>query len=132
MRQRAIVFVCLLAVASLFLLSIRFLKAPQRSLNVDGFPLIRAGMLQSEVEELLGGPPGNYGRYAGGSSWMTCEGCVVPPGSTEKLWCDDRHRFEIYFDGAGRVVGIHRRAGYSQGPPLSSNWIDKIMAWLGL
>ena len=132
MRRRTILVVCLLAVASLAFVGLKFLRAPQRTLNVDSFPLIRAGMLQSEVEELLGGPPGNYGRYARGTSEMTCEDYLAPAGSTEKLWCDDGHRFEIYFDGAGRVVGIHRRAGYSQGPPIARNWFERVLIWLGL
>ena len=132
MRRRTTLVVALLLVVSLSLLALRFLQVPQRSLKVDGFPLIRVGMLQSEVEDLLGGPPGNYGRYARGCSRMTCEGYFAPAGSTEKVWCDDGHRFEIYLDGAGRVVGIHRRASYSQGPPIASNWFDQLLLWLGL
>jgi hypothetical protein len=40
-----------------------------------------------------------------------------PPGSVERIWCDDSTRFEIYFDAQGRVVGHHERAGYQQAPP---------------
>ena len=131
MGRRTTLAVCLLGVASLVLVGSRYLEVPHRSLKVDNFPLVRVGMPQAEVEDLLGGPPGNYGRYAGGS-WMTAEGYLAPLGSTEKIWCDDGHRFEIYFDGAERVVGIHRRAGYGQRPPISSNWFDKLLRRLGL
>jgi len=130
MARRKTLAVCLVAVASLTLLASRFLEVPHRSLRVDNFPLIRVGMPQAEVEDLLGGPPGNYGRYAPGM--MTAEGYLAPLGSTEKIWYDDCHRFEIYFDGAERVVGIHRRASYRQVPPTSSNWFDKLLRRLGL
>jgi hypothetical protein len=94
-------------------------------LAAENYPLIRVGMSQAEVEGLLGGPPGNYGRYAGGQSEMTAEGYWPPPGSVERIWCDDGNRFEICFDAGGRVVGHHRRAGYSQTPgegPLVRLW----------
>src|SRR5262245_4843878 len=37
---------------------------PRRVLNVEAFPLVQVGMTQDEVEALLGGPPGNYGRHS--------------------------------------------------------------------
>jgi hypothetical protein len=37
-----------------------------RQLNRDGFDQIQLGMSQAEVEALLGGPPGDYGRYRWG------------------------------------------------------------------
>ena len=87
-------------------------------LRVENYPEVRVGLSQAEVEELLGGPPGNYGRYARvGESMVTCEGYLVPPSSVEQIWCDDSTRFEIYFDERGRVVGHHKRAGYQQTPP---------------
>jgi hypothetical protein len=73
-------------------------------------------MTQAEMEQLLGGPPGNYSRYSNGRSLMTFEDYIDPPGSIEKIWCDDSHRFEIRFDINGRVVSFHQRASYSQSP----------------
>jgi hypothetical protein len=61
----------------------------------------------------LGGPLGNYGENEDGGI-MTLEMYVAPPGSKEKIWCDDNNRFEIYFDVNGVVVGHHKRAGYDQ------------------
>jgi hypothetical protein len=103
----------------------------QARLNVEGFKHIRNGLTWAEVEELLGGPPGNYGRYAGGMSKMTMEGYLAPPGSIEQIWCDDTNRFEIYFDANDRVVGFHRRAGFLQEPPPARNWLDQLRIWLG-
>jgi hypothetical protein len=74
-------------------------------------------MSQAEVEALLGGPPGNYGRYLRGKASMTTEGVIAPPGSVERVWCDDSNRLEVYFDGQGRMVGYHKRASYRQMPP---------------
>jgi hypothetical protein len=100
---------------------------PGRRLAHENYPLVRLGMSQAEVEELLGGPPGNYGRYANGKSMMTLEGYIPPAGAAERVWCDDSNRLEIYFDAEGRVVGHHRRAVYSQsaseGP---SGWLRRM------
>ncbi len=81
---------------------------------------IRVGMTQAEVEELLGGPPGNYGGFVwyvlqlGG--WMSMEGYMRPPDSVERIWNDDDSRLEIYFNAEGRVTGHHERAKYQQAP----------------
>lgn len=90
----------------------------------DNFPQVRLGMTQAEVETLLGGPPGNYGRHRNGLTMMTDEESIDPPGSLERVWCDDAHRFEIHFDAKGIVVGTHRRAGYWQSPP------EDFLAWI--
>jgi hypothetical protein len=47
---------------------------------------------------------------------MTMEGGHQGPYFSEKcIWCDDTHRFEIYFD-EGKVISLHKRAGYEQFP----------------
>jgi len=103
-------------------------------LRVENYPQVRGGLSLTEVEELLGGPPGNYGRYAYGSAMMTCEGYSVPPGSVERIWCDDAARFEIYFDTQGRVVGLHQRARYEQFPSggLLTELLGRVSRLLGL
>jgi hypothetical protein len=98
--------------------------APRRRLAVENFAHVRMGMTLAEVEALLGGPPGNYGRFTDGMGFMTLEGYISPPGAVEQIWCDDANRYEIYFDADGRVVGHHRRAGYSQEPG------DGVFGWL--
>jgi hypothetical protein len=130
MRRRPLAWAAsLLAVAgAATLLAVAFAPPPRR-LNVDAFPLVRTGMTQAEVEGLLGGPPGNYGRHAGGEGMMTLEGYIAPAGSVERLWCDDANRFEIYFDREGRVVGLHKRASYSQSP--APGLFARLRAWLG-
>jgi hypothetical protein len=92
-------------------------------LLVKNFTLIRIGMSQSEVEELLGGPPRNYGSIITGGGMISEEGYRSPPGSVERIWCDDSNRFEIFFDSQGRVVGHHKRGIYSQ-EPVFSNFLN--------
>ena len=119
MTRRRIVIVGLalvLLAAAYFVLTWRPGAAAPRNLKVENFSRVEYGMTQAEVEELLGGPPGNYGAHAGGGNLMTMEGYVHPNDAVERVWCDDSHRFEIYFDAGGRVVGIHRRASYKQFP----------------
>ena len=127
MRRRKLAWIggllCLIAAGLLF----AWLQMGGR-LNVDGFSQIEPGMTQAEVEALLGGPPGNYGRYSGKFGEMTQEAYLAPPGSVEKIWCNDERRFEIYFDQEGRVVGKHKRAGYQQRFPRS--WRE-VRAWVG-
>jgi hypothetical protein len=128
MRRRTVAWIA----GSLLLagfLSFVWLHVGKR-LNVESFSQIQFGMTQSEVEKLLGGPPGNYGRYSEKSGFMTLEGYFAPASAVEKVWCDDAHRFEVYFDPEGRVVGLHKRAGYEQGSAPS--WLERLRAWLGL
>src|SRR5262249_9340588 len=107
MRRRTIALIA----GSLVLAGIGLSLARSREekrLYVENFSRIGNGMTQEEVEDLLGGSPGNYGRYKTGM--MTLEGVIAPPGSVEKIWCNDARRFEIYFDQDRRVVLKHERA----------------------
>lgn len=125
-RRRIVWGVALLAVAALLLFWQFGGRESDRRLAVENFPRVRAGMSQAEVEELLGGPPGNYGRFAGGETGMTLEGYISPAGAVERVWCDDANRFEIYFDAGGRVAGQHRRSGYWQAPPeVALRWLRR-------
>jgi hypothetical protein len=103
-------------------------STPGRRLAHENYPLVRLGMSQAEVEGLLGGPPGNFGRYGGGATGMTLEGYLAPPGAVERVWCDDSNRLEIYFDAEERVVGLHRRAAYWQSPPEGFlGWLRRVI-----
>jgi hypothetical protein len=132
MRRRILVGSLMLVVLAGAVLLFSRLTAPQvgTQLNVGGYSRIQKGMALSEVEELFGGPAGKYGRYAGGISIGTEEGYMAPPGSVELAWCDDSHRFEIYFDKQKRVVGYHERIRYEQKP--GPGWLERLQAWLGV
>ena len=82
-------------------------------LNHGGYEQIQPGMTEPEVEQLMGGPPGMYyPTYLGAGGTMTEEGYDVPDAA-ETVWSDDKRRYEIWFDDGGRVVGKHRRSGWS-------------------
>jgi hypothetical protein len=96
--------------------------ARPRGLRAENYPLVREGLTRAEVEELLGGPPGNYGRYSTRSGWMTTEGSFGPPGSVEEVWCGDGNQFEVYF-GPPRACGPPPQAGrYYQ--TLATFWLQ--------
>lgn len=84
----------------------------QPRLNVDRFKDVHYGHSMSEVERLLGGPPGNYGRSTGGG-FQTLEGFFGVAGGDVYLWFDDSHQLEIAFF-EGHVIGTHERAGYAR------------------
>jgi hypothetical protein len=129
-----VVAVAAVVVAGIVLFPVETPDPPARkSLNLEGFSQIRPFMTQAEVEALLGGPPGNYGRYSTGRRVMTMEAGPHPPGSVEKVWCDDKHCYEICFDPESRVVSLHQRARYQQlEPPPPPNWLKKLRSRLGL
>jgi virginiamycin B lyase len=88
-----------------------FLNRP--NLHAEGFDRIHYGLPVGEVERLLGGPPGNYGRYSAHSAVMTAEGFEGPPASEVLLWSDDSRQIEIAVRDE-HVVGMHERAGYGR------------------
>ena len=89
-----------------------------RKLKVENFDEINVGMTQDEVERLLGGSPGHYGRKWG-SGMMTLEGS---PKGRKEIWTDDDTMFEVAFDEEGKVVGKHKRARYER-HSLISDWL---------
>lgn len=96
---------------------------PGGRLVAENFCLVREGMTLVEVEQLLGGPAGNYGRNEK-SSYGSLEAFISPPGPAYREWTDDSHSLEIYFDTRYRVVGSHQRAIYRQTVPRSYfNWL---------
>src|SRR5262249_48712387 len=68
------IFALVVLIGAALLLGGLLAPTANKPLNVGGFCQIKVGMSLSEVEGLLGGPPGNYGRYAEGTSEMTLEG----------------------------------------------------------
>jgi hypothetical protein len=96
-------------------------------LQVENYQFVQRGMTLPEVEALLGGPPGNYGQYPNGATSMTCEGVIysgMPTLATERVWCDDNTRYEIFFDPQDdRVLARHQRS-YKQEPG------ESLFGWL--
>ena len=85
-------------------------------LSPAGFDQITPGMTYTQVERLIGGPPGNYGTHWFTTSHMSLEGSLHAGQGDEYSWSTDDARYEVYFDANGRVAGTHIRAMYSQQP----------------
>jgi hypothetical protein len=98
-----------------------------RRLATENYSLIRPGMTQAEVEELFGGPPGNYGRYLPPETFSLIGYSVHQRlnWSVALDWYDDSHYFEILFDANGRVVG-HLQKDYCQWEGSLERWWRKI------
>ncbi len=86
-------------------------QLPIQPLLSYNFEKIEFGMQRGEVEKLLGGPPGHYGRNLG-TPTMTAEG--GPPSA--QIWTDDTNMLEVAFDKNDTVICTHERAGYSRSP----------------
>lgn len=109
-RRRRKWLIPLVALVAIPVFAAIWLVATWKVLKVENFAKIRYGMSQQQVEELLGGPPGEYGRNTG-DVWMSTEGYITP-GETEKRWWDDENRLEVFFDNNGRVTRKHKRESY--------------------
>jgi hypothetical protein len=108
-----------------------WLRTPAKRLRGENFGSIQPGMTQKQVEDLLGGPPGNYG-HASGRAVMSAEGALLASACREEDWYDDDQRFEVFFNGAGKVRGTHKRAGYHQSPVTIANLLDWLRSRLKL
>jgi hypothetical protein len=98
-----------------------------RRFHPENQTAIQPGMTLKQVEDLLGGPPGDYGWYWFGSSMMTEKGVVVPPGSTEMVWFNDDQRIEVHFDNQSRVVAVHQIGRLK----MELEWLKKKVAPYG-
>ncbi len=106
------------------------LRGEQRRLKVENFSQVALGMSLKEVEDLLGGPAGNYGLNPLGKELESLEGYPNYPGTIEKQWCNENHMLEIYFDAKDQVAGFHKRASYKQYPPES--WLSRVWRFFGI
>ena len=118
MRKRAIIVtivciaICLVGIA--ILAFVDFKSGPR--LATENFEKIEKGMTLAEVEALLGGPPGNFGRNDGGSRGPTGDGFKRPRDARQLRWHDDDNCFDIYFDARDRVIVARRGQDYVQFP----------------
>ena len=105
--------------------------AVEPRIHTENYLHIRRGMSQAEVEELLGGPPGNYGSSS--PRWTPPGPTPAPPlGSVERVWRDDSNRIAIQFDIEGRVVGHYWQSRLKNAPTDVRIAGHRIRRWLGL
>jgi hypothetical protein len=98
-------------------------ESPVNSTNVAR---IQLGQSEAEVEEILGGPPGDYRR---GSRSMTFDVALdaIPP-NVLKRWRGDEGLALIQFDPDGRVIAVD----FARTPALSNSFIDRLLDIFGL
>jgi hypothetical protein len=114
-RQKQYLWIAAAFVAGVFVVALVTVELHHRRFHPANHSEIRPGMALEQVEDLLGGPPGDYGRlWFGSAESMSHEGVNVPPGSRELVWFDDNHRIEVHFDWQDRVVAVHQRARWER------------------
>ncbi len=103
-----LVFAAACGAALLIFVSMTLLRA---RFHPENIARLQVGMTQAEVEELLGGPPGDYGvwRTFGTHTMSMDVSTIVPAGSREAVWCDDDHFIRVYFDANDRFVHVYKR-----------------------
>jgi hypothetical protein len=94
-----------------------------RKLRWENSSKIVPGMTQAEVEKLLGGPSGHYGRNHGTAASSLDGGIGQPGGTHQKMWTDDSTCLVVWFDDNGIAQGHHKLAWYSRQP---STWDDVV------
>ena len=108
-------------VAALAVLGL-WLSRPTSSLLAANFSRLKPGLTRAEVERLLGGPPGDYGRYAGGvidyGDGSVLQVFAAPGAGDAKpdTWTDDANHFYVFFDSRGEVVAGSRQTRFLRSP----------------
>jgi hypothetical protein len=122
-----------------------FNPQPQAEITEENFRKLKKGMTRAEVEAIIGGPPGDYGRVNGGYHVHACESstCAVfynvrhdDKGPTAKevdaivaregiaMWWGPSKAIAVQFDEDGNAVNL----GYGGAMPGPSFW-DVIREW---
>ncbi len=123
LRRCFLLFVCFVL---LMATGIYWYRNFGKKLNEENFHKIKVGMTQKQVEELFGGPPGNYGRNHGFYARSGGMG-VPPPHAREEIWCSDNTMYKICFDSNDKVCGCCADPTYSR-----SSLLDDIRRIFGI
>jgi hypothetical protein len=146
MRSRNLVILCLLGVA--LLLGGRLVRLPRRpspQVTEESFRKLQKGMTRAEVEAVLGGPPGDYGRVRRAyhvCAWEppTCavfhnirhdreeptaeEIDAVTAREAVAVWWGTHLAIAVQFNEGGKAASL----GYGWASPEPSFW-DAIGEW---
>jgi hypothetical protein len=108
----ALLFACLVLVC---FFGIMWWTAPVHRINEASFAKLKEEMTQSDIEAILGVPPGEYGQettkrriYPSHNLWMA----KVPV--EKKEWGTLESVISVWFDGAGRMVHCDMSGVYSE------------------
>jgi hypothetical protein len=99
--------------------------APHDPINRESVSKIRIGMVESEVETVLGGPPGNYGR--GENPRLEINDLSMFPEGVTKEWLGEEYGIAVRFL-AGKVIA--KTSGPVNRLP-SVSWIDHVREYFG-
>jgi hypothetical protein len=118
--------------AMLLTLGIYWLLRPTSGLKAANFSRLEPGMTRPDVELLLGGPPGDYGRYVDGeidfgdgSVHQTFSGPSAGDAKPQ-CWNDDGHYFYVFFDDRGQVVAGSKKSRFERSPKgWSLAWVKR-------
>jgi hypothetical protein len=117
--------VLLVACLGLGFVSYRFV-APRHHVNREGFERIQVGMHINEVQQILGGPPGDYSTGP-----AECDTILIVTGEsvgTRKSWLGDEGRLNIWFDNhemvTDKLLFTGRRVG-------ETSLLNRLRQWFG-
>jgi hypothetical protein len=120
MRRKLMVTALVLVPLGVTFLSLKYFRTNIRT-NRDSFDRVLIGMSEQEVEDLMGGPEGDY---TSGPHIVIPEGShsMMLGGGRLKEWVSDEGGILVEFDSSGKVastafsiVGLFRRS-----------WIERV------
>jgi hypothetical protein len=101
---------------------VAWLSLDRSRLRAQNLSAVRAGMTRQQVEDLLGGPPGDFGSFpdglidAGDGSIQQLFAEPTTRPVTPASWTDDRHSITVFFDDEGRVVAAAKASAFRRLP----------------
>jgi hypothetical protein len=117
----AVLLVGLVATVALVLLA---RQSPVR-ITQESFDRIAVGMMEQEVEEIIGGPPGDYSPFL--PTWTRV---VEVAGDNHQSWVGEELIIHVGFDSDGRVVD--KGEGFILEYMPKPTWVDRVRTWFGI
>jgi hypothetical protein len=102
---------------------------PTHHVNREGFEKIQIGMTMMEVQEILGGPPGDYstGAFEWDRNGRSEARLVRWIFGTPKTWSGDEGVLFVWFNSQGVVREKHMVPGFR----VEASYLHKLRRWLG-
>jgi hypothetical protein len=126
MRKCVVLMLGLLGAVLLGGYLVLWLTAPRHRVSHLGWEGIEVGMTQTEVEQVLGGPPGNYASTPYGIMRRQ----IVPQGATSlKEWRGEEGVIDVWFGLDGKVVDAY---WVELGYPIHESLLTRLRRWLGI
>jgi hypothetical protein len=101
-------------------------SAARHNITRQSLGEIMPGLTEPAVEQLLGGPAGDY---SGGKVTVGALDLVMPVGATTKEWIGDDVAIIVCFDAGGRVLFAQPLEMF---PVPRESFLERLRHWLGL